>query len=62
MEVASLWKWLLFRAVVRFDGAGLDDDGGVAALEILRRGGHRPRHVTGGEGETRRYHDEQATN
>jgi hypothetical protein len=46
-----------FDAVVGFDGFGLDDDGRVTALEVLRGRGYGTRHVTGGEGETRRDKD-----
>ena len=73
MEIAHKWSirklkienchaGLLFDAVVGFDGFGLDDDGRVTALNVLRGRGYGTRHVTGGEDETRRYHDEQATN
>ena len=42
-----------FDAIIRFDGFGLDDDGRVTALNVLRGRGYGTRHVTGGEDETR---------
>ena len=47
----------MFYTIVRFDGFGLDDDGRVTALNVLRRSGYGTRHVAGGEDETRRDKD-----
>jgi len=47
----------MFHTIVRFDGLGLDDDGRVTSLNVLRRGGHGSRHVAGGEDKTRRDKD-----
>ena len=38
---------LFLTRIVRLDGLGLDDDGGVAALVVLRLVGNSPRHITG---------------
>ena len=44
----------LTTTVVRFDGFGLDDDGGVAFLPSLRTGRDGPRDVAGTQSQSRR--------
>ncbi len=44
--LASLRELLLFRRVVGFYSARLDDDGCVTPLVVLALVGNRPRHVT----------------